>query len=98
MGLAAIQVARQLGAVPLAVTRSGAKKDALLAAGAEAVIATDRDDVSEAAHRHTGAGPEPTSSSTPSWAPAWRTCPRRRSPAGPWSPRGGWTPGPRRSR
>lgn len=54
VGLAAIQVARQLGAVPLAVTRSGAKKDALLAAGAEAVIATDRDDVSEAAHRHTG--------------------------------------------
>ncbi|MEU2679970.1 zinc-dependent alcohol dehydrogenase family protein [Streptomyces sp. NPDC007107] len=54
VGLAAIQVARRLGAVPLAVTRSGAKKDALLAAGAEAVIATDRDDVSEAAHRHTG--------------------------------------------
>ncbi|MDX3327046.1 MULTISPECIES: zinc-binding dehydrogenase [Streptomyces] len=54
VGLAAIQVARQLGAVPLAVTRSGAKKDALLAAGAEAVIATDRDDVSEAVHRHTG--------------------------------------------
>nr|WSS70461.1 zinc-dependent alcohol dehydrogenase family protein [Streptomyces sp. NBC_01175] len=54
VGLAAIHVARQLGAVPLAVTRSGAKKDALLAAGAEAVIATDRDDVSEAAHRHTG--------------------------------------------
>ncbi|MGW1316829.1 zinc-dependent alcohol dehydrogenase family protein [Streptomyces sp. NPDC002426] len=54
VGLAAIQVARQIGAVPLAVTRSGAKKDALLAAGAEAVIATDRDDVSEAAHRHTG--------------------------------------------
>ncbi|MFG2534236.1 zinc-dependent alcohol dehydrogenase family protein [Streptomyces sp. NPDC048511] len=54
VGLAAIQVARQIGAVPLAVTRSGAKKDALLAAGAEAVIATDRDDVSEAARRHTG--------------------------------------------
>ncbi|MFE4214721.1 zinc-dependent alcohol dehydrogenase family protein [Streptomyces sp. NPDC056844] len=54
VGLAAIQVARQIGAVPLAVTRSGAKKDALLTAGAEAVIATDRDDVSEAARRHTG--------------------------------------------
>ncbi|MFJ8918044.1 zinc-dependent alcohol dehydrogenase family protein [Streptomyces sp. NPDC102415] len=54
VGLAAIQVARQIGAVPLAVTRTGAKKDALLAAGAEAVIATDRDDVSEAAHRLSG--------------------------------------------
>ncbi|WP_406146909.1 zinc-dependent alcohol dehydrogenase family protein [Streptomyces sp. NBC_01012] len=54
VGLAAIQVARQIGAVPLAVTRRSAKKDGLLAAGAAAVIATDEEDVAEATHRHTG--------------------------------------------
>ncbi|MFJ8858615.1 zinc-dependent alcohol dehydrogenase family protein [Streptomyces sp. NPDC102451] len=54
VGLAAIQVARQIGAVPLAVTRSTAKKDALLAAGAAAAVATDQDDVTEAVHRYTG--------------------------------------------
>ncbi|MEU8707648.1 zinc-dependent alcohol dehydrogenase family protein [Streptomyces sp. NPDC048565] len=54
VGLAAIQVARQIGAVPLAVTRHTAKKDGLLAAGAAAVIATDQEDVAEAAQRHTG--------------------------------------------
>ncbi|MGV9823604.1 zinc-dependent alcohol dehydrogenase family protein [Nocardia xishanensis] len=57
VGLAAIQIANQIGAIPLAVTRSAAKKDALLAAGAAAVIVTDHDDVVEATHRYTnGAG------------------------------------------
>ncbi|MGV9541548.1 zinc-dependent alcohol dehydrogenase family protein [Nocardia beijingensis] len=57
VGLAAIQIAAQIGAIPLAVTRHAAKERALLAAGAAAVIVTDRDDVVRATHRHTnGAG------------------------------------------
>nr|WP_237536435.1 zinc-dependent alcohol dehydrogenase family protein [Streptomyces sp. SID5785] len=54
VGLAALQIARQVGAVPIAVTRHEAKRDALLAAGAAAVIATDTEDLVEAARRHTG--------------------------------------------
>ncbi|MBM2621942.1 zinc-dependent alcohol dehydrogenase family protein [Actinoplanes sp. LDG1-06] len=54
VGRAAIQIANQIGAVPLAVTRSAAKEPDLLAAGAAAVIATDREDVGEATRRHTG--------------------------------------------
>ncbi|MEV6390136.1 zinc-dependent alcohol dehydrogenase family protein [Nocardia xishanensis] len=57
VGLAAIQIANQIGAIPLAVTRSAAKEPALLAAGAAAVIVSDHDDVAEATHRYTnGAG------------------------------------------
>ncbi len=57
VGLAGIQIANQIGAIPLAVTRHTAKRDTLLAAGAAAVIVTDHDDVVEATHRHTdGAG------------------------------------------
>ncbi|MCM3885307.1 zinc-dependent alcohol dehydrogenase family protein [Frankia sp. R82] len=57
VGLAAIQIARQIGAVPLAVTRHSAKKEALLAAGAAAAFATDQDDVATATRDHTnGAG------------------------------------------
>jgi NADPH:quinone reductase-like Zn-dependent oxidoreductase len=54
VGRAAMQIANQIGAVPIAVTRHTAKKDALLAAGAAAVIATDRMDVGEAVRSHTG--------------------------------------------
>ncbi|GAA5166557.1 zinc-dependent alcohol dehydrogenase family protein [Amycolatopsis dongchuanensis] len=54
VGRAAIQVARHLGAVPLTVTRTSARTDELLAAGAEAVVATDREDVAEAVRAHTG--------------------------------------------
>jgi NADPH:quinone reductase-like Zn-dependent oxidoreductase len=54
VGRAAMRIAGQLGAVPIAVTRHAAKKDDLLAAGAAAVIATDREDVAEAVRRHTG--------------------------------------------
>ena len=54
VGRAAIQVANYLGAVPIAVTRHGAKKDDLLAAGAAAVIATDQEDVADAVFHHTG--------------------------------------------
>jgi NADPH:quinone reductase-like Zn-dependent oxidoreductase len=59
VGLAAIQVANQIGAVPLAVTRHAAKQDALRAAGAAAVIVADQDHVVEAARAGTsGAGVE----------------------------------------
>ncbi|MQY24250.1 zinc-dependent alcohol dehydrogenase family protein [Nocardia macrotermitis] len=54
VGLAAIQVANQIGAVPIAVTSHAAKKDALLAAGAAAVIASDEENVTEAVRRETG--------------------------------------------
>jgi len=54
VGRAAIQIANQIGAVPIAITRHTAKKDDLLAAGAAAVIATDHEDVTEAVRRHAG--------------------------------------------
>jgi NADPH:quinone reductase-like Zn-dependent oxidoreductase len=54
VGRAAIQVAQQIGAVPIAVTRHRAKVDDLLAAGAAAVVATDHEDVAEAVRHHTG--------------------------------------------
>ncbi|WKU05393.1 zinc-dependent alcohol dehydrogenase family protein [Micromonospora sp. HUAS LYJ1] len=53
VGRAAIQIANQIGAVPIAVTRHSAKVDSLVAAGAAAVIATDRDDVAQATRQHT---------------------------------------------
>ena len=57
VGLAAIQVANQIGAVPVAVTRRTSKKAGLLAAGAAAAIATDQEDVNEVVRRYTdGAG------------------------------------------
>ena len=54
VGRAAMQIANQIGAVPIAVTRHTAKEDDLLAAGAAAVIGTDHMDVAEAVRRHTG--------------------------------------------
>lgn len=54
VGFAAIQIANQIGAVPLATTRTEAKQDALLAAGSSAVAVTDNDDVVAFAQRHTG--------------------------------------------
>lgn len=54
VGRAAMQIARQIGAVPIAVTRHTAKKDELFAAGAAAVVATDHADVVEAVRHHTG--------------------------------------------
>ncbi|WP_027341346.1 zinc-dependent alcohol dehydrogenase family protein [Hamadaea tsunoensis] len=57
VGRAAIQIANQVGAVPIAVTRHTSKLQSLIAAGAAAAIATDREDVAEATRRHTaGAG------------------------------------------
>ena len=40
VGLAAIQIANLIGATPIAVTRTSAKRKALLAAGAANVVAT----------------------------------------------------------
>ncbi|MCP2324175.1 NADPH:quinone reductase-like Zn-dependent oxidoreductase [Hamadaea flava] len=54
VGRAAMQIAHQIGAVPIAVTRHSAKTDDLLAAGAAAVIATDGMDIVEAVRDHTG--------------------------------------------
>jgi NADPH:quinone reductase-like Zn-dependent oxidoreductase len=54
VGRAAMQIANQIGAIPIAITRQAARKDELLAAGAAAVIATDHEDVAEAVGRHTG--------------------------------------------
>ncbi|MFC5826483.1 zinc-dependent alcohol dehydrogenase family protein [Nonomuraea insulae] len=45
VGLAAIRVARHIGAVPLATTRTTAKKEALIEAGAAEVIVTAEEDV-----------------------------------------------------
>ena len=54
VGLAAIQIADDLGAVPIAVTRDGSKSAQLLAAGAAVVLASEHDDVVEEARRHSG--------------------------------------------
>jgi NADPH:quinone reductase-like Zn-dependent oxidoreductase len=48
MGIAAIQIAKALGAKSITVTRSEAKKEALLGAGADRVIIAGTEDVQEA--------------------------------------------------
>ncbi len=45
VGIAAIQVANSLGAIPIAATRTAAKRDDLLAAGAAHVVVTDEQDL-----------------------------------------------------
>ncbi|MDX8467079.1 zinc-dependent alcohol dehydrogenase family protein [Mesorhizobium sp. VK23B] len=45
VGLAAIQIANSIGAVPIAVTRTSAKKAALLDAGAAHVVASQEEDL-----------------------------------------------------
>ncbi|BCJ37099.1 alcohol dehydrogenase [Actinocatenispora thailandica] len=54
VGRAAIQIAQQIGAVPIAVTRATVRVEELLSAGAAGVIATDRENVADAVHRRTG--------------------------------------------
>lgn len=51
VGRAAIRIANQIGAVPIALTRTAAKTDELLAAGAATVIAADAGDVAAAVLR-----------------------------------------------
>jgi NADPH:quinone reductase-like Zn-dependent oxidoreductase len=56
-GLAAIQIARKIGATPVALTRTSAKRAALLDAGAGHVIATEEQDItSEVAQITAGKG------------------------------------------
>ncbi|NIH85143.1 zinc-binding dehydrogenase [Amycolatopsis granulosa] len=54
VGLAAIQIANHFGAVPIAVTRTGAKRDQLLAAGAAHVVTLDSQDLVEEVRALTG--------------------------------------------
>jgi NADPH:quinone reductase-like Zn-dependent oxidoreductase len=54
VGLAAIQIVNAAGAVSIATTRTSAKRDALLALGAQHVIATGEQDLAEEVKRITG--------------------------------------------
>lgn len=45
VGLAAIQIARRVGALPIAVTRTASKREALLQAGAAEVIASEEENL-----------------------------------------------------
>jgi len=54
VGLAAVEIALALGAVPIATTRTYAKREALLQAGAAHVIATEEQDLVAAVRRITG--------------------------------------------
>lgn len=54
VGLAAIQIARQAGAYPIATTLTSAKRDALMEAGAYAVIATQEEPLAQRLQKHTG--------------------------------------------
>ncbi|KAB2340823.1 zinc-dependent alcohol dehydrogenase family protein [Actinomadura rudentiformis] len=54
VGLAAIHVANRAGTTPIALTRTAAKKDALLKEGAAEVIVTDEEDVVERVRALTG--------------------------------------------
>jgi NADPH:quinone reductase-like Zn-dependent oxidoreductase len=54
VGLAAIQIANKVGAVPVALTRGSSKRQALLNAGATHVIATDEQDLLKEVERVTG--------------------------------------------
>ena len=54
VGRAAMQIANQIGAVPVAVTRHAARRDELLAAGAAAVVVTDDVDFAETVRHSTG--------------------------------------------
>ncbi|MFH8488760.1 zinc-dependent alcohol dehydrogenase family protein [Streptomyces longisporoflavus] len=54
VGTAAIQVARRIGAVPVATTRTDAKRQQLLDIGAAHVVVTDEEDVVQEVKRFTG--------------------------------------------
>ncbi|MGE4431258.1 MAG: zinc-dependent alcohol dehydrogenase family protein [Sphingobium sp.] len=47
VGLAAIQIANSRGAIPIAVTRTNAKRDALIAHGAAHIILSENEDIAE---------------------------------------------------
>src|SRR3546814_11511442 len=54
VGLAAIQIARQAGARPIAITLTSAKRAALMEAGAHAVIATQEEPLEHGLPEHAG--------------------------------------------
>jgi len=54
VGIAAIQIARMIGATPVALTRRSSKRRALLDLGAAEVIATEEQDLVDETHRLTG--------------------------------------------
>ncbi len=54
VGLAAIQIARMIGAMPIALTRGNSKRKALLDAGAAHVVATDEQDLVAEVKKITG--------------------------------------------
>ena len=54
VGIAAIQIARMIGATPIALTRRSSKRESLLDAGAEDVIATEEQDLVAETKRLTG--------------------------------------------
>lgn len=54
VGIAAIQLARMVGAVPIALTRQRAKKDRLLACGAAYVVVTGEEDLVAVVRQITG--------------------------------------------
>ena len=58
VGVASIQIANMIGAIPIATTRTGSKRQALLDAGAAHVIATEEEDLAARLREITGpAGP-----------------------------------------
>jgi len=54
VGLAAIQIVNSLGAVSIAATRTGAKREALIRAGAQHVLVTQQQDLAKEVMRVTG--------------------------------------------
>ena len=54
VGMAAIEIANMLGAIPVAVTRTSSKRDALLNAGAKHVIVSEEQDLVVEVNRITG--------------------------------------------
>jgi NADPH:quinone reductase-like Zn-dependent oxidoreductase len=54
VGIAAIQIARMIGATPVALTRGSGKRKALLAAGAAHVIVTEEQDLVAETNKLTG--------------------------------------------
>ncbi|MBS1999924.1 MAG: zinc-dependent alcohol dehydrogenase family protein [Cyanobacteria bacterium SZAS LIN-5] len=53
VGFAAIQIVKEIGATSIATTRSAAKKQALLDAGADHVVVTDEEDLERRVHQIT---------------------------------------------
>jgi NADPH:quinone reductase-like Zn-dependent oxidoreductase len=54
VGLAAIQIANQVDAIPIAVTRGRGKEEALVRQGAKHIVVTDEEDVAERVDKITG--------------------------------------------